>query len=361
MSEKCPVCNQPINQCSCGCYKPPTPCPPKSPLTTENYHLPLYRASDVTSWLIQFNNAMIDIDKIMHSLALRTNTVPEVSEELISTVEKLESEVQELQLTSDELVTSNGNLAAQVATAMQSLANANQSIQTLMLNTTNLDTRMGTVETNVLNLQTNFTKLQENVNAVAENYTALTDRVETLEAARTDIEEWQESATETISGKLDKSAAFEFIYTDKLHQLSAQVTGSNGASGTAFVSRPNVWVLHNPGDEYAIIIFQLGFGSSSISIASQNDYGFTLTIQSFNTLIGWDPGQYNVAAISITPMMSYTTDKDIVVQTTGCTYISNTSGKSLSMSFATSNYGDSDGGVGGVAGVVYAKWVDHLH
>lgn len=207
MSEKCPVCNQPINQCSCGCCKPPTPCPPKSPLTTENYHLPLYRASDVTSWLIQFNNAMIDIDKIMHSLALRTNTVPEVSEELISTVEKLESEVQELQLTSGELVTSNGNLAAQVATAMQSLANANQSIQTLMLNTTNLDTRMGTVETNVQNLQTNFTKLQENVNAVAENYTALTDRVETLEAARTDIEEWQESATETIAKKLDISNA----------------------------------------------------------------------------------------------------------------------------------------------------------
>lgn len=167
MSAKmCPICGNPSDMCTCGCCCP-APAPVTPPLTTPNYHLLMYRANDVTSWLINYNTTMMTIDKIMHSLALRTEAVTAVPEDLIETVEKLEEEVAALKSSTAELIISNGNLSTQVSNAMESLANVQQSVQSLIINTTALDTRMTTVETAVQNLQTNLAKMVENVNVLA--------------------------------------------------------------------------------------------------------------------------------------------------------------------------------------------------
>lgn len=145
---------------------------------TPNYKLPLWQHNTVTSWLIQMNYAMTQIDTVMHNLALRTSIDGDIPEELISAVEKLESQVNELQATAEKVVLQE----SQIASIDSRLTTAQADISTLMINYKNLDTRMNTAENVLSNLQNEFDKLQETFNQHITEYNSLADRVAALEA-----------------------------------------------------------------------------------------------------------------------------------------------------------------------------------
>lgn len=168
----CPICGKPEDVCTCGCIC--KPCPEDgNRLGTPNYNLLLYRASDVTSWLTDFNNTMMKIDSIMHGLALRTNTIDSVPEELVSTVEELSKKMQCVEVKLAELTSSNQNLASQVTNMSTTVTTIQQDVATLMINFNNVDTRVTTAESAIQNLQMNLAKLTENLNSLTESVATL--------------------------------------------------------------------------------------------------------------------------------------------------------------------------------------------
>lgn len=176
--------------CNCNCppndYLPPCPdiplppprplppCPPRPGCTpgcsdqTPNYGLPLWKASDVTSWLMQINGAMLRIDTIMHDLALRTG-INGLPDDLVSTVSKLNQDVEVLKCSIADL----GNKTASTELIVQNMNTQVAAIKTdlssITINLTNLDTRLMTVDTKTENLENRMTLMRSDVNMIQQS------------------------------------------------------------------------------------------------------------------------------------------------------------------------------------------------
>lgn len=153
------------NNCNCDCntdylppcppcgdipLPPPRPCPPVPGCGpnppgcsnhTPNYGLPLWKASDVTSWLMQMNGAMLRIDTILHDLALRTG-INGLPDDLVTTVSNLCQNYEVLKCTVSEM----GNKQANLELLMQNLNTQVSSMKTdvsaMSISITNFDTRL---------------------------------------------------------------------------------------------------------------------------------------------------------------------------------------------------------------------------
>lgn len=180
--------------CNCNCppndYLPPCPdiplppprplppCPPRPGCTpgcsdqTPNYGLPLWKASDVTSWLMQINGAMLRIDTIMHDLALRTG-INGLPDDLVTCVSKLTQDVEVLKCTIGEL----GNKTASTELIVQNMNTQVAAIKTdlssITINLTNFDTRLMTVDTKTEGLENRVTLMRSDVNMIQQAVTNL--------------------------------------------------------------------------------------------------------------------------------------------------------------------------------------------
>lgn len=153
------------NNCNCDCntdylppcppcgdipLPPPRPCPPVPGCGpnppgcsnhTPNYGLPLWKASDVTSWLMQMNGAMLRIDTILHDLALRTG-INGLPDDLVTTVSNLCQNYEVLKCTVSEM----GNKQANLELLMQNLNTQVSAMKTdvsaMSISITNFDTRL---------------------------------------------------------------------------------------------------------------------------------------------------------------------------------------------------------------------------
>lgn len=154
-------------------------CEPK-PKTTKFYHLPLWRANDITSWMVGLNSAMMKIDELFHQFALRTG-IDSAPEELVTQVETLTRSVDALlewQEKASNDITGTNKIVTGVLGQLDII---NEKIRQLNFNYSNLDTRMLTVETSQNNAATQTDKLVENVDALTTTIAELTARVEKLE------------------------------------------------------------------------------------------------------------------------------------------------------------------------------------
>lgn len=175
--EKCEACpafpRKPHDCGDCECCEP-------RPKTTKFYHLPLWRANDITSWMVGLNSAMMKIDELFHQFALRTG-IDSAPEELVTQVETLTRSVDALlewQEKASNDITGTNKIVTGVLGQLDII---NEKIRQLNFNYSNLDTRMLTVETSQNNAATQTDKLVENVDALTTTIAELTARVEKLE------------------------------------------------------------------------------------------------------------------------------------------------------------------------------------
>lgn len=176
--------------CNCNCppndYLPPCPdiplppprplppCPPRPGCTpgcsdqTPNYGLPLWKASDVTSWLMQINGAMLRIDTIMHDLALRTG-INGLPDDLVTCVSKLTQDVEVLKCSVGDLSNKNASTELIVQNMNTQVAAIKTDLSSITINLTNLDTRLMTVDTKTENLENKMTLMRSDVNMIQQS------------------------------------------------------------------------------------------------------------------------------------------------------------------------------------------------
>lgn len=189
--------NTQANNCGCnttppdyvptwpGCPPPPYPpyppypptCPPPSDTygtsnKTEFYGLPLWKASDVTSWLMQMNGAMIRIDSIMHNIALRTG-INGIPEDLTNTVSQLCSEFNQFKVQLCEVTNDVATQKLNILNLTQQINNMQTDLSSMQLTATNLNTRMLTLETTQQNQANSLTMVQTDVNMMSKTINAL--------------------------------------------------------------------------------------------------------------------------------------------------------------------------------------------
>lgn len=159
----------------------PCPPPPKPGCgcgdSTPNYGLPLWKASDVTSWLMQLNGAMLRIDTIMHDLALRTG-INGLPDDLVTTVSKLCQDMEQMKCMVGELGNKTANMELLMQNMNTSFSAMKTDIASMQLSLTNFDTRLMTVDSanqqnknDITLIKTDLNMLSQTVNALQQNFT----------------------------------------------------------------------------------------------------------------------------------------------------------------------------------------------
>lgn len=114
---------------------------------TENFNLPLYNADDATSWLVDFNGAMTDIDSHLKTLTDNVATDGEDLDNLENSVANLNKSVTQL---TDSVI------------KVQETGKSNTSAITLLQTHDNeQDTRLSSLETDSTNLNNEITEIKD--------------------------------------------------------------------------------------------------------------------------------------------------------------------------------------------------------
>lgn len=117
---------------------------------TDNFNLPLYNADDATSWLVDFNGAMTDIDSSLKQLSDNVSTDGADIDNLEKAVENLNKSVS--QLTDSVIkVQENGKSNTSAITLLQTHDNEQ-------------DTRLINLESETSNLESKISGLRSSVN-----------------------------------------------------------------------------------------------------------------------------------------------------------------------------------------------------
>lgn len=178
-------CNQNdyLPPCDNGCAnpKPPCPppylppiCPPENPCpprpgcgnNTPWYGLPQWKASDVTSWLMQMNGAMLRIDTILHDLALRTG-INGLPDDLVTTVSKLCGDVEQMKCTMGELTNKQANVELLMQNINTQFSAMKTDVASLQLTMTNFDTRLMAVDSKANALKNDVTLIKTDINMLS--------------------------------------------------------------------------------------------------------------------------------------------------------------------------------------------------
>lgn len=161
------------NRCPEHDYLPPlAPLPPMPPTFvapphthgqhTKNYGLPLWRASDVTSWLTQMNAAMMRIDEVMHDLALRTG-INGMPDDITASVSELLRDTEVVKHTVADLSNKAANQELLYQNAITQLTALKTDVGSLQLSLTNLDTRIMTAESKSENVMQAITLVKSDM------------------------------------------------------------------------------------------------------------------------------------------------------------------------------------------------------
>lgn len=266
--------------CNCNCppndYLPPCPdiplppprplppCPPRPGCTpgcsdqTPNYGLPLWKASDVTSWLMQINGAMLRIDTIMHDLALRTG-INGLPDDLVSTVSKLNQDVEVLKCSIADL----GNKTASTELIVQNMNTQVAAIKTdlssITINLTNLDTRLMTVDTKTENLENKMSLMRSDVNMIQQSINNLqSNMLQFQNATNQELHEHEATLIQLTNPTLTRIA---------LSPISIDLAGVTPENESAFNEILNKSTLslfkNNQTGQLELVSFALNFALTS--------------------------------------------------------------------------------------------------
>lgn len=188
MSNECNVCPaQPVKPSGC------CGCDDCRPYSTKYYHLPLWRANDVTSWLVGINKAMVDIDQLFHDFALRTG-IEGVPDDVVTTVQQLQASVDCLEDFRRSTIEDLAATTKVVSDALGSIDLVNEKLRGLGFAQSNTEVRIKGIE--------------QELSDIKDNITTLFSRVEKLDAS-------VEENTESI-GNLNEQLASEVTRLESL-------------------------------------------------------------------------------------------------------------------------------------------------
>lgn len=184
------------NNCNCDCntdylppcppcgdipLPPPRPCPPTPGCGpnppgcsnhTPNYGLPLWKASDVTSWLMQMNGAMLRIDTILHDLALRTG-INGLPDDLVTTVSNLCQNYEVLKCTVSEMGNKQANLELLMQNVNTQVSAMKTDVSAMGISITNFDTRLLSQESVTQAIRNDVNLIKSDMNMLNKTLTNL--------------------------------------------------------------------------------------------------------------------------------------------------------------------------------------------
>lgn len=178
-NKDCNTCPElPKKPANCGC------CENNCGSRTKYYGLPLWRATDVTSWMVGINGAMEKIDCLFHNFALRTG-IDGIPEEIVTTVTKLQVSVTKLEKWQCTAIEESANITKVLADTLAQLDLINEKLRQLVFNYNNVDTRMKSAETSIQTLKDEVGKITENLNTFIGS---VTTELEEVTAKITELE-----------------------------------------------------------------------------------------------------------------------------------------------------------------------------
>lgn len=188
MNNNCNTCPaEPVKPSGCcGCEE----CKPYS---TKYYHLPLWKANDVTSWMLGLNKAMTDIDQLFHDFALRTG-IEGVPDDLVETVQKLQSSVDCLEKFRIQTIEDLASTTKVVSDMLGNIDLINEKLRGLAFDQSNTNTRVKGIEQELVVVKNDIKELYERADGadagIAENTQKFADLQKQLadEVARLDEE-----------------------------------------------------------------------------------------------------------------------------------------------------------------------------
>ena len=166
-------------------YPPTCNCGNTGDYVTKYFGLPLWRANDVTSWLVGINKAMEKIDLLFHNFALRTG-IDGQPNDLTLSVTQLENSVSELKAWQKQAMTDMANLTQVVSNIMSQSNVMGKKIELINVNMSNLDVRMKSVEIGNGNNESQVNKILETVTSMSTQIEELQKQVEELTKGSTD-------------------------------------------------------------------------------------------------------------------------------------------------------------------------------
>ena len=245
MENNCNICPaQPVKPSGCcGCEE----C---KPFSTKYYHLPLWRANDVTSWMVGLNKAMTDIDQLFHDFALRTGTEGEPSD-LVETVQALQASVDCLEKFRVKTIE---DLAATTKVVSDMLGNIdliNQKIRGLEFDQSNTNVRVKGIEQQLVDIKNDIKELYERADVadagIEENTQKFADLQKQLGeeiATRTEVDSKLNSDILDLQNKCNEisdesNTGFDAVritinnLVERIEALEAKTTGGTTAPPSA--------------------------------------------------------------------------------------------------------------------------------
>lgn len=136
------------------------------PHCTPYYHLPMWRANDVTSWMYGINKAMVEIDKLFHDFALRTG-VDGVPQDTIDKVVELEKQLESVKTDLQKDLKSVSELSTVIANLLAQDNIVQDKLKILNRNYASLDNRLTSMESGKVAQDEQLNKTNETVESLA--------------------------------------------------------------------------------------------------------------------------------------------------------------------------------------------------
>lgn len=233
-TNNCPVCNKPIDECTCGCCRPTppdcncgcTPTPPCKPCPelpkrgTPFYHLPQWGPADLCDWFVKMNISMMTIDSALHNMDLKIMRQPG---ELECRIKQLRADLQDL----SDIVTCQGSSLIELKDRMDAVETSTNALQETInnqqLQISNLDTRVTTSELNVAAMQTRVANLDANFSKVTSEFALLKQDFATLNLTVKTIEDAQAAVDTRLTTVEDGLEAEVQRSTTKDDELEVEI------------------------------------------------------------------------------------------------------------------------------------------
>ena len=184
-------------------------CDECKPFSTKYYHLPLWKANDVTSWMLGLNKAMTEIDQLFHDFALRTG-IEGVPDDLVETVQKLQASVDCLEEFRVKTIEDLASTTKVVSDMLGNIDLINEKLRGLAFDQSNTNTRVKVIEQELVVVKNDVKELYERADAadagIAENTQKFADLQNQLAeeiAKRTEESSNLNSDILTIQNKID--------------------------------------------------------------------------------------------------------------------------------------------------------------
>ena len=118
--------------------------------STVNYHFPIFIGTDIPSWLVDWNNAMTDIDSAIAAALLAGNTAEADVTALESTVQAIQTAVTALTATVDDNTSDINDLKSQMIAYTQIVTQLTADVQNLSRRVETAEGTVGTVYTGIV-------------------------------------------------------------------------------------------------------------------------------------------------------------------------------------------------------------------